>query len=121
MNNGEKLCIILLKYIPVICAFIMMIHVLGLIWGSALFISELIVLTLVSFMIMFWSYVFKFCLIHRFASLYTITVLWCCYIQRYIGFGILLEPLRLVFFYLGVILFILIGFKYAKNYKKLVG
>lgn len=118
MKNKEKLCIVLLKYIPIICALFMLLHVITLMLGHCLCLSELVTLSLVSIMVIFWSHVFKFCIIHRLASLYTILVLWCCYIQRFIGFGDLLEPLRIIFMYIGIILFILIGVKYFKRYKK---
>lgn len=49
--------------------------------------AELAVLTMVSIMILVWSKVFKFCLIHIISSLHTVGILWCSYIQRYVGFG----------------------------------
>lgn len=119
MSRGkDKLCIIALKYVPIIGTVLMTLHVATLLLGYKLFISELSVLTIVTLMIMLWSKVFKFCLIHRLSSLYTISVIWCCYIERYVGFGEYLQILRVIFLYLGVALLILLGIKYAKNYKK---
>lgn len=120
MKRKERICLILLKYVPIVCAFLMLLHVITLILGITLCIAELTVLTLVTIMVVVWSIIFKFCLTHRLASIYTIAVLWCCYIQRFIGFGNYLEFLRISFLYFGILLFILIGFKYVKNYKKLI-
>lgn len=119
MNHSkDKLCIIALKYVPIMGTILMTLHVAALLLGYKLFIFELSVLTIVTLMVMLWSKVFKFCLIHRLSSLYTITVLWCCYIERYIGFGKHLQILRVIFLYIGIILLILLTIKYAKNYKK---
>lgn len=116
--SKDKLCIIALKYVPIIGTILMTLHVAALLLGYKLFIFELSVLTIVTLMVILWSKVFKFCLIHRLSSLYTIAVLWCCYIERYIGFGKYLQILRVIFLYLGIILLILLTIKYAKNYKK---
>lgn len=86
-SGAEKMCILLLKYIPVICAFLMFLHVVFLECGFHYCFAELAVLTMVSIMILVWSKVFKFCLIHIISSLYTVGILWCSYIQRYVGFG----------------------------------
>lgn len=113
----EKVCLVLLKYIPCVCAGIMLLHTSLLLLGVTPVITELLVITLVSIMVITWSYCFKFCLIHRLASLYTISILWCCYIQRTIGFGIFLNIFRLFFLSLGIILITCILIKYAKNHK----
>lgn len=120
MKSKERLCLILLKYVPIICAFLMLLHIVTLIIGVTLCIAELMVITIVTIMVLTWSYLFKFCLTHRLASLYTIIVLWCCYYQRFIGFGEYLEFLRIAFLYFGILLFILITFKCVKDYKKLI-
>lgn len=59
-------------------------------------------------------------MLHKLASAYTIVVLWCCYIQRFIGFGEYLEITRLLFIDLGIILFMLLSIKYVEDYKKLI-
>ncbi len=119
-SNKEKICIALLKYVPVLSAFLMLLHVATLLLGVTLFISEIIVLTIVTIMVIFWSYCFKFCLVHRLTSIYTIIVLWCCYYHRFFGFGEYLEPIRLIMLYIGVVIFICLGIKYANRYKKFI-
>lgn len=116
----NKTCILTLKYIPIICAFLMLLHVIVLSCGCTYCFAELSVLTLVSIMILLWSIIFKFCILHKLASAYTITVLWCCYIQRFIGFGKYLDITRLLFIDLGIILFMLLSIKYVEDYKRFI-
>lgn len=113
----EKVCVVLLKYIPCICAAIMVLHVSMLLLNIQLHLTELLVITLVSAMVITWSYCFKFCLIHRLASLYTISSLWCCYIQRTIGFGQYINILKILYLILGIILLITILYKHVKSHK----
>lgn len=115
----EKVCVLLLKYIPIISAMVMLLHVGLLLCGIKVCFAQLTVLTLVTIMVIYWSYVLKFCLLHVCSSLYTILILWCCYIQAYIGFGIYLPVARLTTFSLGIILLICIGAKYAKYNKRI--
>lgn len=51
-SRAEKMCILLLKYIPVICAFLMFLHVVFLECGFHYCFAELAVLTMVSIMIL---------------------------------------------------------------------
>jgi hypothetical protein len=118
--SKEKVCILMLKYIPIISAIVMLFHVGLLMLGIRVCISQLTVLTLVTVMVIYWSYVLKFCLIHVCSSLYTILILWCCYIQAYIGFGIYLPIARFITFCLGVILLMGIIVKHAKHNKELI-
>ena len=119
-SSKEKVCILLLKYVPIVSAMAMLLHVGLLLLGIKVCISQLTVLTLVTAMVIYWSCTLKFCLIHICSSLYTILILWCCYIQAYIGFGIYLPVARFVAFCLGVILLMGIVVKYADYNKELV-
>lgn len=119
MKHKEKICLILLKYIPIICAILMFLHIITLLLGYILFLSEVMVLTLVTLMIIFWSITFKFCLLHNLASLYTLCILWCCYIQRFIGFGEYLNIYRIFFLIIGFILFVFVLIKYVRSIKKI--
>ncbi len=116
-SSKEKLCIILLKYIPVICAIVMFLHVVLLLLGIKLCVAPLTVLTLVTIMVIYWSFTLKFCLVHICSSLYTIFILWCCYIQAYIGFGEYLSAIRSIALFLGVTLLMSIISKYAEYNK----
>ena len=120
MKGKERLCIYLLKYVPVICAVLMLGHVILLVIGKNLCLSELAVLTLVSAMVLYWSHIFKFCLVHKLSILYTLSILWCCDIERFIGFGIYLQLLRVSTIYIGIILLILLVIKHAEHYKKII-
>lgn len=115
----EKLCVVMLKYVPIISSMVMLLHVILLLCGIKVCISQLTVLSLVTIMVIHWSYTLKFCLIPLCSSLYTILILWCCYIQAYIGFGIYLFTIRLLTLILGIILFISIAIKYAKGNQRI--
>ena len=119
-SGKEKLCVAMLKYIPIVSAMAMLLHVILLLCGIKVCISQLTVLTLVTIMVIYWSYTLKFCLIHVCSSLYTILILWCCYIEAYIGFGYYLLSARLITFILGVVLLIGIIVKYVKSNKGIV-
>lgn len=67
-----KLCILSLKYVPIICVLLMLLHIIFSLLGFNLCISEMSILTLCSIMVLVWTHCFKFCLIHK---LYTIYVL----------------------------------------------
>ena len=96
----------------------MLLRIVTLLFGVTLFILEIVVLTIVTIIVIFLSYCFNFCLIHRLTSIYTIIVLFGCYYNRCFDFGNYLELIRLIIFYIGVVLFICLGIKYANNYKK---
>lgn len=116
MKDKEKLCIMLLKYVPVISALFMLLHVITLMYGHCVCIYELSTISIVSIMIIVWSHIFKFCIIHKIASLYVVAVLWCCYIQRFIGFGKYVDFIRESFIYIGVSIFTAINIKYFYKY-----
>lgn len=117
--SKEKLCVVMLKYIPVVCAVAMFLHVVLLLCGIKVCVSQLTVLTLVTLMVIYWSCTLKFCLMHICSSLYTIMILWCCYIEAYIGFGEYLDIARLMSFSLGMVLLMCIVVKYANHNKEL--
>lgn len=121
MSNVRRyrLCVILLKYIPIICALLMFLHIITLMLGFKLIISEVVVLSLVTTMVLIWSHTFKFCITHKLLSLYTLIVLWCCYYQRTIGFGDYLMLFRIICLFIGILLIIKLGIKYAKNNKRI--
>ena len=109
-----KLGLVLLKYIPIIMFFIMWIHTGLLVFdidgpcadtiaGSAL-IPSILILAI--------SNIFKFCYIHKILTIYSLSIDLCINFQRYIGFGDLLFILRLVMFFIGIIIIILLIIKF---------
>lgn len=117
-SKNERVCIILLKYVPIISAMMMLLHVILLLCGIKVCISQLTVLTLVTIMVIYWSYTLKFCIVHFCSSLYTILILWCCYIQAFIGFGNYLFLARFITLILGLMLLTSIIIKYVRHYKE---
>ena len=109
-----KLGLVLLKYIPIIMFFIMWIHTGLLVFdidgpcadtiaGSAI-IPSILILAI--------SNIFKFCYIHKILTIYSLGIDLCINLQRYIGFGDLLFILRLVMFFIGIIVIILLIIKF---------
>ena len=99
-----------IKYIPFIMFLIMWIHtgllLLGIdgpcantIAGCSIFPS--IIILVISDML-------RFCWLHKTLTIYSLTIDLCINWQYYIGFGILLTPLRLISFSIGIIIFILL-------------
>ena len=111
-----KIDILVIKYIPIIMFIVMWIHT-GLllididgpcadtIAGSAI---------IPSILIFSMSTLFKFCYLHKALTIYSLAVDLCINYQRYIGFGDMLHISRLIMFYIGVVLFILLLFNFNK-------
>lgn len=121
-NSKYKFALFSLKYIP-LCMFISMwIHTVLLnfnidppfaesIMGCALF-PCILILSL--------SGVFKFCFIHKLMIMYSLIVDLCINFERYIGFGILLKPLRLIMSITGSIIFLILIVNYKEFRHKCV-
>ena len=103
-----KIGLLSIKIIPVLMFLVMWIHTgllsLGInspvavtIAGSALFPSVLILSI---------SRMLKFCLLHKSLTVYSLVVDICINYNRYIGFGSILEVLRIICFCIGLIIFI---------------
>ena len=121
-NSKYKFAMLSLKYIP-LCMFISMwVHTILLnfnidppfaesIMGCALF-PCILILSL--------SGVFKFCFIHKSMIMYSLIVDLCINFERYIGFGILLKPLRLIISIAGSIIFLILMVNYKEFRHKCV-
>lgn len=118
-HRKYKLALISLKYIPIITAFMMLVHVFLLIIGKSSFIAESLagVTLLPSLIIYFFSNTLHFCWLHKCFILYTLVTDVCIKTQRYIGFGIGIEFLRIIMFLIGIFLFICL-FKDIKGYHR---
>lgn len=118
-HRKYKLALISLKYIPIITAFMMLVHVFLLIVGKPSFIAESLagVTLLPSLIIYFFSNALHFCWLHKCFTLYTLVTDVCIKTQRYIGFGISVEFLRIVMFLIGIFLFVCL-FKDIKGYHR---
>ena len=111
-----KIGILAIKYIPIIMFLVMWIHT-GLlildingpcadtIAGSAI---------IPSILIFSMSHIFKFCYIHKLLTIYALAVDLCINFQRLIGFGYIVEELRILMFIIGTILFFLLLLKFNK-------
>lgn len=113
----HKLSIIVLKYAPVIAAFVMMCHTVLLLhhietevadWTFSLPIFPCIVCCL-------WSKTFNFCVLHRLFIIYTCVVSYCIKYQDIFGFGLTLTLFRIIIIILGLLLFIYLSLKKLKH------
>lgn len=115
-----KLGLLAIKYVPIVMFLIMWIHtgllIVGVngpcadtIAGSAI-IPSLLILAI--------SKLFRFCWLHKLFTMYSLSVDLCINYERLIGFGMLLQPLRSLFFIIGTFLFVLLIVKFNKYRKK---
>ena len=111
-----KLGILAIKYIPIIMFLIMWIHTGLLILGIDRPCSDVIAGSTIipSILIFSMSNLFKFCYIHKLLTIYALAVDLCINFQRLIGFGYLVEELRILMFIIGTILFFLLLLKFKK-------
>lgn len=118
--NEYKLCIMTIKYIPIIMFLIMWIHTGLLMFGINGAIADTVAgcAVIPSILIFSMSHVFKFCYIHKLLTIYSLTTDLCINFQRYIGFGCLAEGFRITMFAIGAILFLLLLLKFNQYRKK---
>ena len=111
-----KLGILAIKYIPIIMFLIMWIHTGLLILGINGPCADVIAGSAIipSILIFSMSHIFKFCYIHKLLTIYALAVDLCINFQRLIGFGYLVEELRILMFIIGTILFFLLLLKFKK-------
>ena len=111
-----KLGILTIKYIPVLMFLIMWLHtgllILGIDGPCADTIAGSAIIP--SILIFSMSHIFKFCYIHKLLTVYSLAVDLCINFQRLIGFGYIVEELRILMFIIGTILFFLLLLKFKK-------
>lgn len=100
--------VVLFKYLPILTASIMYVHVILLMFGANVPIADKfagmsIFGTLVAYVA---SHDFGFCSMHKNMLLYTVTVDTCIWIQKYWGFGHLRFGFQLALFLIGTKIFI---------------
>ena len=111
-----KLGILNIKYIPILMFLIMQIHTGLLIIGINGPCADTIAGSAIipSILIFSMPNLFKFCYIHKLLTIYALAVDLCINFQRLIGFGCLVEELRILMFIIGTILFFLLLLKFKK-------
>ena len=111
-----KLGMLAIKYIPIIMFLIMWIHTGLLIIGINGPCADTIAGSAIipSILIFSMSHIFKFCYIHKLLTVYSLAVDLCINFQRLIGFGYIIEELRVLMFIIGTILFFLLLLKFKK-------
>lgn len=115
-NAQYKFALLSLKYIPVFMFVSMWVHTILLVFGINLPIAESIMgcALVPSILILSLSNIFKFCYIHKTLTIYSFIVDICINYERYIGFGCLLNILRIITVITGTIIFILLIIKFKE-------
>ena len=111
-----KITLLMVKYLPLIMFLIMWIHVILLLLGinSPIAITVAGSAILPSIFILCISTSLKFCYLHKSLTIYSLVVDLCINFENYIGFGMLLFPMRLLCFISGLILFFILIFNFKR-------
>ena len=114
--TNYKIGMLAIKYIPIIMFLIMWIHTGFLIIGINGPCADVIAGSAIipSILIFSMSHLFKFCYIHKLLTIYALAVDLCINFHRLIGFGHIVEELRILMFMIGTILFFLLLLKFKK-------
>ena len=109
-TSDYKLVLFYIKYIPIIMFLLMFIHIGLLLMEINLGIADTIVgcAIIPSLLILSISKLLKFCWLHKSLTIYSLIVDLCINWEKYIGFGSLLYPLRILIFSIGIILLCLL-------------
>ena len=121
ISTSKKLFVTYFKWTPPICTLILTIHVGFLLRGITIPFTECIVDSSIigGLLMIISSTLFEMCKLHKMGIWYTILVTGCIDFQQWIGFGIMLTPVRLIAFIVGIILIILFILKYVRTHFKL--
>lgn len=108
---GNKLLVKGIKYIPIICTFLLSLHVFLLLMDVYEPISVGISAVLMVVLLVLLSIRFGFCKLHKAMIIYMGVMTLCICIQKYDGFGLLLRAVRIVMLVIGVVLLVLSALK----------
>lgn len=112
--QGNNLIVKGIKYIPVICTFLLSLHVFLLLMDVYEPVTVGISVVLMVVLLILLSIRFGFCKLHKAMIVYMGVMTLCICIQKYDGFGILLRAVRIVMLVIGVVLLVLSALK-CKN------
>lgn len=113
-TQGNNLIVKGIKYIPVICTFLLSLHVFLLLMDVYEPVTVGISVVLMVVLLILLSIRFGFCKLHKAMIVYMGVMTLCICIQKYDGFGILLRAVRIVMLVIGVVLLVLSALK-CKN------
>lgn len=110
-TQGNNLIVKGIKYIPVICTFLLSLHVFLLLMDVYEPVTVGISVVLMVVLLILLSIRFGFCKLHKAMIIYMGVMTLCICIQRYDGFGIMLRAVRIVMLVIGVVLLVLSALK----------
>lgn len=113
-TRGNNLIVKGIKYIPMICTFLLSLHVFLLLMDVYEPVTVGISAVLMVILLILLSIRFGFCKLHKAMIAYMGVMTLCICIQKYDGFGILIRAVRIVMLVIGVVLLVLSALK-CKN------
>ena len=114
LTQGNKLIVKGIKYIPIICTFLLSLHVFLQLMDVYEPITVGISAVLMVVLLILLSFRFGFCKLHKAMIIYMGVMTLCICIQEYEGFGLLVRAVRIVMLVIGVVLLVLSALK-CKN------
>lgn len=115
LTQGNKLIVKGIKYIPMICTFLLSLHVFLLLMDVYEPVTVGISAVLMVVLLILLSIRFGFCRLHKAMIIYMGVMTLCICIQKYDGFGLLLRAVRIVMLVIGVVLLVLSALKCKNN------
>jgi len=113
-----RYCMLSFKYLPYISAFLIMLHVILGLMGFCVCVSELLIITIATIVILLWAQFLKFCFLHKLFIIYSLSAIWIIYFHRFLGLGNMLEFIRIGYLYFGTLLFTTLIIKFKVDYGK---
>ena len=114
LTQGNKLIVKGIKYIPIICTFLLSLHIFLLLMDVYEPITVGISAVLMVVLLILLSFRFGFCKLHKAMIIYMGVMTLCICIQEYEGFGLLVRAVRIIMLVIGVVLLVLSALK-CKN------
>lgn len=102
--NGNRLVVLGIKYIPVICTILLTLHVAMLLMGVYEPFTAGVSVFLILVLLVLLSFRFGFCKLHKAMIIYMVAMTVCVCIQKCDGFGRLLTLFRMIMFGIGCVL-----------------
>lgn len=113
--NGNRLVVLGIKYIPLICTILLTLHLAMLLMGVYEPFTASLSVFLMLVLLICLSFRFGFCKLHKAMIVYMAAMTICVCIQKCDGFGRLLTLIRMIMFGIGCVLVALSFLKGKSN------
>lgn len=113
--SGNKIVVLGIKYIPIICTILLTLHIGALLVGLHEPVTVAFAAVLMVVLLVLLSIRFSFCRLHKALIIFMATVTLCICIQKYQAFGAVITAARLMMFAIGIGLVVLAICKIVKK------